>query len=140
MLERLNLPRHLSSRVWLLTLPAALVSFERRQGVPKLPIGTFRLGGIPVIAAGVALAIWSWRNPQFTIAAAGPAQRLARQPATLAGLIVIGGAGVLLRSPVLVIYALGLATAATTDTIEVDEPRPDDFLPDTFLPNAFNDE
>lgn len=128
MLDRLNLPHHLSSRVWLLSLPAALMSFERRQNVPKLPIGALRFSGIPVIAAGLALGFWSWRNPHASIAARGPAERLASQPATLAGLLVIAGAGLLLRSPVLVLYALGLAAAATTDTLEVDEPRPGDFL------------
>ena len=133
----LDLPRRISSRVWLLTLPAALVSFERRQNVPKLPIGPYRLSGVPVIAAGVALAIWSWRNPQATIAVTGPAERLARKPATLAGLLVVIGAGLLLRSPVLILYALGIATAAATDTIEVDEPSPDDFAPGSFLPGTF---
>ena len=128
MLDRLNLPRHLSSRLWLLTLPSALISFERRQNVPKLPIGALRYSGVPVILAGLALGFWSWRNPHAGIAARGPAERLASQPATLAGLLVIAGAGLLLRSPVLVLYSLGLATAATTDTLEVDEPRPADFL------------
>ena len=128
MLDRLNLPRHLSSRLWLLTLPSALISFERRQNVPKLPIGPLRYSGVPVILAGLALGFWSWRNPHSTIAAHGPAERLASQPATLAGLLVIAGAGLLLRSPVLVLYSLGLAAAATTETLEVDEPRPADFL------------
>jgi hypothetical protein len=130
MLDRLNLPRHLSSRLWLLTLPSALISFERRQNVPKLPIGALRYGGVPVILAGLALGFWSWRNPHAGIALPrkGPAERLASQPATLAGLLVIAGAGLLLRSPVLVLYSLGLATAATTDTLEVAEPRPADFL------------
>ena len=135
----LDIPRRISSRVWLLTLPAALVSFERRQNIPKLPIGSFRLSGVPVVAAGVALAIWSWRNPQATIAVKGPAERLTRQPATLAGLLVIAGAGLFLRSPVLLLYAMGLATATTTDKIEVDEPRPDDFIPGTFLPGTFDE-
>jgi hypothetical protein len=35
--ERLGFPRRLSSRLWLITLPSALVSFERRTDVPKLP-------------------------------------------------------------------------------------------------------
>jgi len=129
MLDRLNLPRHLSSRLWLLTLPSALISFERRQNVPKLPIGALRYSGVPFILAGVALSFWSWRNPHATLQlGGGPTERLSSQPATLAGLLVIAGAGLLLRSPVLVLYALGLATAATTDTIEVAAPRPADFL------------
>jgi hypothetical protein len=128
MLDRLNLPRHLSSRLWLLTLPSALISFERRQNVPKLPIGALRYSGIPVIAAGLALGFWSWRNPHSSIQLGGPAERLSSQPATLAGLLVIAGAGLLLRSPVLVLYSLGLAAATTTETLEIDEPRPAEFL------------
>jgi hypothetical protein len=83
---------------------------------------------VPLIAAGLALGFWSWRNPNATIAAPGAAERLTSRPATLAGLLVIAGAGLLLRSPVLVLYSLGLATATTTDTIDVEEPRPADFL------------
>ena len=128
MLDRLNLPRHLSSRVWLFTLPSALISFERRQNVPKLPIGALRYSGVPVILAGLALGFWSWRNPHARIQLTGPAERLSSQPATLAGLLVICGAGLLLRSPVLVLYSLGLTAAATTDTLEIDEPRPAEFL------------
>ena len=128
MLDRLNLPRRLSSRLWLLTLPSALVSFERRQNVPKLPIGTLRFIGIPLIGAGIAVGFWSWRNPRSTIQLPGPAQPLAEQPATIAGLLVIAGAGLLLRSPVLLLYSLGLSVAASTETIAVDEPRPTDLL------------
>lgn len=128
MLDRFNIPRHLSSRVWLLTLPAGLISFERRQNVPKLPIGALRFAGLPLIAAGLALGFWSWRNPNARIQLAGPAERLSSQPATIAGLLVIAGAGLLLRSPVLVLYTLGLAAATSTDTLEVDEPRPGDLL------------
>jgi len=128
MLDRLNLPRRLSSRLWLLTLPSALVSFERRQNVPKLPIGTLRFIGIPLIGAGIAVGFWSWRNPRSTIQLPGPAQPLAEQPATIAGLLVIAGAGLLLRSPVLLLYSLGLSVAATTETIAVDQPRPADLL------------
>src|SRR6266540_2267064 len=116
MLDRLNLPRRLSPRLWLLTVPSALISFERRQSVPKLPIGTLRFAGVPLIAAGLALGFWSWRNPRATIKVPGPAQRLADQPATVAGLLVIAGAGLLLRSPVLLLYSLGLTVAATTET------------------------
>jgi len=128
MLDRLNLPRRLSSRLWLLTLPSALVSFERRQNVPKLPIGTLRFIGIPLIGAGIAVGFWSWRNPRSTIQLPGPAQPLAEQPAAIAGLLVIAGAGLLLRSPVLLLYSLGLSVAASTETIAVDEPRPTDLL------------
>jgi hypothetical protein len=126
--DRLHLPRRLSSQLWLLTLPSALISFERRQAIPRLPVGAFRFAGVPLIALGVALGVWAWRNPQASIGYQGPAARLSRQPATVAGLLVVGGAGLLLRSAVLTVYALGLAVAATTETIEIDEPRPADLL------------
>ena len=60
-LERLPIPRHLSSRVWLVSLPSALVSFEKRQKVAKMPIGGLRFLGLPVVAAGVGLAIGGTR-------------------------------------------------------------------------------
>jgi len=41
---------------------------------------------------------------------------------------LLAGAGLLLRSPVLVLYSLGLTAAATTETIAVDEPRPAELL------------
>lgn len=129
MLDRLHLPRRLSSRLWLLTLPSALVSFERRQGVPRLPLGGFRFAGVPLIAAGLALGFWAWRNPKAALPPkAGPAARLSEQPATVAGVLVVGGAGLLLRSAVLTVYALGIAVAAGTEAVEIDEPRPADFL------------
>jgi hypothetical protein len=128
--DRLHLPRRLSSRIWLLTLPSALFSFERRQAVPKLPIGVFRFAGIPLIVAGVALGAWAWRNPNASIRYRGPATQLVEHPGTIAGLLVVGGAGVMLRSAVLVLYALGIAVAASTETLDVDEPRPADFLGD----------
>jgi hypothetical protein len=126
--DRLQLPRRLSSRIWLLTLPSILASFERRQGIPRLPIGTFRFGGVPLIGVGAALAIWAWRNPQASLGYRGPGGRLSQQPATLAGLLVVCGAGLLLRSSILTAYALALAVAATTEAIEVEDPRPAELL------------
>jgi len=127
-IERLHLPRRLSSRLWLLTLPSALISFERRQGVPRLPVGVFRFAGLPLIAAGLALGVWAWRNPNATLRFRGPAARLSEQPATVAGLLVVSGTGLFLRSAVLTVYALGIAVAATTEAVAIDEPRPSDFL------------
>ncbi len=127
--DRLDKPRRLSSQVWLLTIPPALISFERQQAMPKLPIGALRFAGLPLVAAGVALAVWSWRNPEADIPpVAGPAARLSTQPATLAGLLVVAGAGLLLRSAALTLYAVAVAAAVTTDTVQVDEPLPGDLL------------
>ena len=127
--DRLEKPRRLSSQVWLLTIPPALISFERQQAMPKLPIGPLRFAGLPLVAAGVALAVWTWRNPEADIpAVAGPAARLTTQPATLAGILVVAGAGLLLRSAALTLYALAVAATATTNTIHYDEPLPSDLL------------
>ncbi len=57
LLKRFPLPRRLAARLWLLTVPSALLSFERRQRLPKLPIGRGRLFGLLLLAAGVALAL-----------------------------------------------------------------------------------
>jgi protein-S-isoprenylcysteine O-methyltransferase Ste14 len=123
-LDRLHMPRHLSSRVWLLTIPTALISFERQQAMPKLPIGILRFAGLPLIAGGLAFAVWAWRNQDAAIRYNGPGARLSAQPATLAGLLVVAGAGLLLRSTALTLYAVAIAAAAATETIDIDEPRP----------------
>jgi hypothetical protein len=127
-LERMHMPRHLTSRVWLLTIPTALISFERQQDMPKLPIGVLRFAGLPLVAGGLALAYWAWRHPETTIRYNGPGARLTAQPATVAGLLVIAGAGLLLRSTALTLYALAVAAAAATETVDIDEPLPGSLL------------
>jgi hypothetical protein len=126
-LERLHMPTRLSSRTWLLTLPSALISFERQQAMPKLPIA-LRIAGLPLLAGGLALAVWSWRNPDATIRYNGPGARLSTQPATIAGLLVVAGTGLLLRSAAVTLYALVIAAAAATETVDIDEPRPANLL------------
>jgi hypothetical protein len=127
-LDRMHLPRHLTSRVWLLSIPSTLLAFERQQAMPKLPIGALRFAGLPLIAAGLGLAVWSWRNQEASIRYGGPGARLTAQPATLAGLLVVAGAGLLLRSTAITLYALAVAAAAATETIDIDEPRPGNLL------------
>ncbi|MDO8615396.1 MAG: hypothetical protein Q7T33_06620 [Dehalococcoidia bacterium] len=122
-LERLPIPKRLSARLWLITLPSAVVSFERRSSLPKLPIGRGRLLGIPLIAGGVALVIWSSRRGGHP-SPEGPLSRLGPSPATAGGLIALGGVAVLLRSLALCLYSLGLALASNTNAIAVDEPGP----------------
>jgi len=125
----LPIPRHLSSRVWLLTLPSALVSFERRQGVPKLPINRARFLGVPLIAGGVALGILGSRGEDGVQPPSGnPLARLSAKPATLGGVLVLGGLSLLMRSTVLAIYSLGVAVAAGSNAITVEEPSPSDLL------------
>ena len=55
LLQRFPLPRRLSARLWLLTLPSGLLSFERRQRIPRMPIGRGRFLGLGLVAAGGAL-------------------------------------------------------------------------------------
>ena len=125
-LERLPIPKRLSARLWLITLPSAVVSFERRSSLPKLPIGRGRLLGIPLIAGGAALVVWSSRRSGRP--APGALSRLGRSPATAGGLIALGGVAVLLRSLALCLYSLGLALASNTNAIAVDEPGPGTLL------------
>lgn len=126
-MDRLPIPRRLSAKVWLLSLPSAVVSFERRQDLPKLPKG-LRFLGVPFIAFGVALALWSWRSPDAQIPYNGPGDQLTRKPATAGGLLALSGVAILMRSLALIAYTAGLAVAATTERVTVDEPKPDWFL------------
>jgi hypothetical protein len=121
-LQRLPLPRRLSSRVWLISLPSALLSFERRQRVPKMPIGNLRFLGLPLVAAGVGIVVWARRRPGATIAYHGPLDHLARTPSTIGGIIALTGAALLLRSVALACHSVGLAFAAGSDVIAIDEP------------------
>jgi len=127
-LERVPIPRRLSSRLWLISLPSALVSFERRQGVPRMPIGNLRYLGLPMIAAGVGLVLWGKRSPGASISHMGPLDHLARRPATLGGVLALGGAAVLLRSTVLACYSVGIAFAASGSAISIEEPDLPGFL------------
>ena len=123
LLQRLPLPRRLAARLWLLTIPSALLSFERRQRLPKLPIGRGRLAGLLLIAAGVAAVL---RGRRLGARSAEPAQglaRLHRAPAVVGGLLALTGVGVLMRSLVLIAYAFGLGVAFARDAVELEEPR-----------------
>ncbi|HET9476200.1 MAG TPA: hypothetical protein VFP63_01790 [Dehalococcoidia bacterium] len=127
-LERLPIPRRLSSRVWLISLPSALVSFEKQQKMPKLPIGRARFLGLPLVGLGVAMALWAWRQPGASIAYSGPFSHLARRPATAGGVLVLAGASFLLRSTVLAAYSLGLAVVTQTGRVSIEDPELDGFL------------
>ena len=123
LLQRFPLPRRLAARLWLLTIPSALLSFERRQRLPKLPIGRGRLAGLLLIAAGVAAVLGGRR---FGARSAEPARGLARlrkEPAVVGGLLALTGVGLLLRSLVLIAYAFGLGLAFARDAVELEEPR-----------------
>lgn len=126
-IDRLPIPRRLSAKVWLLSLPSAVVSFERRQEIPKLPRG-LRFLGLPLIAFGVALALWGWRSSEARIPYSGPGAQITRSPATTGGLLALAGAAFLLRSLALFAYTAAIVAAATTERVAVDEPKPDWFL------------
>ena len=127
-LDRVPIPKRLSARVWLVSLPSALVSFERRQKVPPLPLGVLRFLGLPLVIAGVALTIWSWRRPNASIPYDGPLSELTRKPATAGGILALGGIAFLMRSAALALYSAAIAFAATTEKIAVDEPKPEWFV------------
>lgn len=125
-LRLIHLPRRLSPRVWLVSLPSALISFERRQGLPKLPIGRWRFLGLPLIAAGLALwaSIWS-RSAVPPLLHHRTRWTREPKPSVTAGLMVLGGVALLLRSLLLALYSLALAVAAGSRSVTVEEPRPD---------------
>lgn len=123
LLQRLPVPRRLAARVWLFTVPSALVSFERRQGIPGMPIGRARLLGLPLIGGGAALLLRGRGTGGRSGAAASGLSRFRERPAIGAGLLILGGAGVLLRSLMLTAYALGLAFAFARHTVDLEEPQ-----------------
>lgn len=122
LLQRLPVPRRLAARVWLFTLPSALVSFERRQGIPRMPIGRARLLGLTLIAGGAAVLLRGQNAEQPGVASRG-LSRFHERPAVGAGLLILSGAGVLLRSLMLTAYAFGLAFAFARHTVDLEEPQ-----------------
>lgn len=117
-----NLPKRLSSRLWLITIPSAIVTFERRSDVPKLPSGPARLLGAVFVAAGVGLGIMASQRPEATIAYDGPLAPVAKRPALLAGLLGLLGVAFLLRSALLAVYAVVIAIAGGTDRVALEDP------------------
>jgi hypothetical protein len=119
--ERL-LPKRLSARVWMITLPSAVFSFEQRSHVPKLPIGSLRYAGIPLIALGALLVLRSSaRDEDADEPSSGPLSKLGN-PATAGGLITLAGVGLLFRSLAICAYSLGLAVASSTKSVAIEEP------------------
>ena len=122
LLKHFPIPKRLAARVWLLTLPSAVLSFERRQRVPRLPVGRGRLLGLPLAAAGVAVMLRGRRRAPAACAAGGLC-RLRDRPAVGGGLLALGGVGLLMRSLMLIAYALGLAAAFGRELVELEDPR-----------------
>ncbi|HEY5638758.1 MAG TPA: hypothetical protein VIW01_01760, partial [Dehalococcoidia bacterium] len=101
--EHLVVPKHLSSRLWLITLPSAVVSFEKRSDMPKLPKAG-RVLGFALGVAGAALGIMALRRPDTTLVYDGPLAPVARKPATAAGLLGLGAVALVTRSTFLLLY------------------------------------
>ncbi len=123
LLQRLPFPRRLAARVWLLTLPSALLSFERRQRIPRLPVGRGRLLGLGLIATGVALILRGQGAGALPGAGLPGLSRLRHSPTVVGGLLVLSGAGLLVRSLMLIVYAFGLAFAFARDAVDLEEPQ-----------------
>jgi hypothetical protein len=130
-LDKLPLPKRLNSQVWLFALPSALMSFEKRQKVPPLPIGKGRFAGVPLLGAGLGILIWDFVNRQQgnELHLFGPIGRRVRNPATIGGIIGLAGVGLLARSTVLTVYSIALLVAEQTERIEVEAPDLESFVP-----------
>jgi len=122
LLQHLPIPKRLAARVWLITLPSAVLSFERRQRIPRLPVGRGRLIGLPLAAAGLAVVLRARRPAPAACAAAGLC-RLRDRPAVGGGLLALGGVGLLMRSLMLIAYAVGLAAAFSRELMDLEDPR-----------------
>ena len=122
LLQRLPIPKRLAARVWLLTLPSAVLSFERRQRLPRLPAGRGRLLGVPLAAAGVAVILRGRPRASTDCAVAGLC-RLRDRPAVGGGLLALSGVALLMRSLMLIAYAVGLAAAFSREMVDLEDPR-----------------
>jgi protein-S-isoprenylcysteine O-methyltransferase Ste14 len=91
-------------------------------------VGKGRFLGIPIAVAGAVLALWAWRTPGAAVALPRPVTRLSRRPATFGGILVLAGIALLLRSAVLALYSLGVAWAASSGAVVIEEPQLDSFL------------
>src|SRR3989304_4707399 len=100
LLQRFPLPRRLSARLWLLTLPSGLLSFGRRRRIGGGSPGRGRG------AAGGPLLPRSRRAGGRDESGAGALSRFRDRPAVAGALLALGGVGLLLRS--LMVTADGL--------------------------------
>ncbi len=120
--EQVSTPRSLSPKLWLITIPSAIVSFERRSDVPKLPAAGSRGIGALLLLGAAGLGLMSARSPETSLAYDGPLAPAVRRPARLAGLLGLAGTAFLLRSTVLLLYSAGLAVAGGTGRVDLEEP------------------
>jgi hypothetical protein len=123
LLQHLPLPRRLAARIWLFTLPSALLSFERRQRIPKMPIGRGRFLGLLLVGGGAALFLRGQQLEERREVRPRGLSRLGERPAVGGALVGLAGVGLLLRSLLLTAYALGLAFAFARDAVDLEEPQ-----------------
>ena len=121
--------------VWLIYIPMPLLSLERLLRLPKLPIGGWRVLGIPLVAAGIGLQWWSDRllrtrgqgtpdprNPPRFFVEIGPYQ-YSRNPMWIGRLLLLVGVGLLLRSLLLLPYVVALAVMQHVRIVRAEEPE-----------------
>ena len=96
--------------------------------MPQLPIGKWRLSGIPVLATGIALTVWATRE-NGKIPYTGPGSQLTQKPATAGGIVALAGVALLLRSTVLAGYSGALLLASGTDAVALEDPDLEGFVP-----------
>jgi hypothetical protein len=123
LLQHLPLPRRLAARIWLFTLPSALLSFERRQRIPMMPIGRGRFLGLLLMGGGAALLLLGQQPAERPEVRPRGLSRLGERPAVGGALVALTGVGLLLRSLLLTAYALGLAFAFARDAVDLEEPQ-----------------
>jgi hypothetical protein len=130
-LDRLPLPKRLNSQVWLFALPSALMSFEKRQGLPPMPIGKARVIGAPLIAAGIGLVVWASQHKGEPIPVDERLSRLqlAQRPATTGGILGLAGLAFLTKSTVLLAYSVALALASESQKVEIEDPDLETLVP-----------
>ena len=126
--NRLGFPRRLSARLWLISLPSAIVSFERRSDVPKLPSGGSKGLGVLMLLGAAAAGLMSMRQPDTTLAYSGPLAPVVQKPGTLAGIAGLGGLAFMLRSTSLLLYVVSLTALSGTGRVDLEEPTPGKFL------------
>ena len=138
MVNRFRLPRGfllLHPSVGWLSIPAALVWFERRNGLPRLPGGFLSRLGLPLVFVGVGLSSWTAlsfvfrgegtpdpNNPPRVLVQDGP-YRYSRNPMAAGGVLTLLGVGLLARSLVLVLYVVLFAPVLQLYHVWTEEPE-----------------
>ena len=135
MLEGIPRPPGVHPLISVIYIPLSLLWLERRLRLPKLPIGGWRVSGIPLVAAGIGLQWWSHRlfhtrgqgtpdprhPPQFLVED-GPFQ-YSRNPIWIGRLLLLVGVGLVLRSLLLLLYVVALAMMQHVRIVRAEEPE-----------------